>query len=234
MLRARKAWVPGNNLITVLEVQLLDTFKWRWALDNTDDWDRFTHSFVISAWAEGVRIFQAYHSSHDMPCVTLLRHIRTRGARLRTWEEATTFVTAFKFLSTPAVSAERLENTLSTNTLQQTWPSKHNDAYLRCFDYDINSNIASSFKDQTRRPSYNPHVRILEFQNVTGSDIQKFDWSLWGGKGILILLCNFWRSIRMRCQRRSRGRRRGRVILYFELVMKSDVSVCRAIDGVSW
>ncbi|QDS76796.1 hypothetical protein FKW77_002347 [Venturia effusa] len=164
LLRARKEITQGGgNNITVLYVHLLDTYRWREQLDAIDETISFIHYFTLAAGFDGIRIFQSYGPDPKMPHMTMWRHMLNGGARLRSWDEAAKFVEDFKILSTAAPA----------------WSSKQYDAYARCFDYDLRSNIASAFPHGQKHvsPTFEPHVRILEFSNVTPQDIQKFDWS---------------------------------------------------------
>lgn len=63
---------------------------------------------------------------------------------------------------------------------KEAWCPNLNKAYIHCFDYDLSSAIACSFKKKEKNlgPRYLPFVRIMEAPNVAASDVRKFEWDL--------------------------------------------------------
>lgn len=63
------------------------------------------------------------------------------------------------------------------------WSSKHNDAYTRCFGYDLASEVAATASENENLSlglRYNPHVRIFVMDNVSKHNIQMWDWGILG------------------------------------------------------
>ncbi|KAE8311206.1 hypothetical protein BDV41DRAFT_542830 [Aspergillus transmontanensis] len=92
--QAKKAAIDGKvGKVTVLGVNLVDVEMLERGEKKSRDmnYSSFAHSFVIAIAREGFRIYQSWgeHGDH------LDQYLMRRGSRLRSWEDAKTFLKTF-------------------------------------------------------------------------------------------------------------------------------------------
>ncbi|PIG81449.1 hypothetical protein AARAC_009773 [Aspergillus arachidicola] len=156
--QAKKVAIDGKvGKVTVLGVNLVDVEMLERGEKKSRDmnYSSFAHySLVIAIAREGFHIYQSWgeHGYH------LDQYLMRRGSRLRSWEDAKTFLKTFQELC----------------RFEENWTDELNIAYKQCFGVDIKS-ICGRGKLQTPivRPC-RPWVRIFEINDVKTRNIEKF------------------------------------------------------------
>lgn len=160
--------------------------------------------------------------------MTILRHIRNGGARLRSWEEAASFVEDFKILSIAAVSKFHL-NVCLLLIPESQHGHQRSTTHIPVVSTTISVPTLELHSRMERSMSAQPIHHMFEFSDFPMS-LRKIFRNLTGGsstRNMMILADSTTRSARTRRHSQSQGSTRDRLSLSMFLNASLQSEVCR-------